>query len=99
MAHFAQINQQNIVTNVIVADQDFINTQEGIWVETFTDGTRKNFAGIGYTYDAVRDAFIPPHAFLSWTLNEETCQWEAPVPRPEGWYTWDEATKQWTKIN
>ena len=59
---------------------------------------RKNYAGIGYTYDDQRDAFIPPQPFPSWTLNEETCVWDAPTPMPTGGlYYWDEATTSWTQ--
>lgn len=61
---------------------------------------RKNYAGIGYTYDSLLDAFIPPKPYNSWLLNESTCLWEAPVPKPEdGFYDWDEANQQWIKIN
>lgn len=79
----------------------------GRWVKTSyntiagkhtQDGTpfRKNFAGVGYTYDEARDAFIPPKPFDSWILNEQTCLWEAPVPKPEGlWWVWDETIKNW----
>ena len=80
----------------------------GTWVKTSyntykgihkLNGTpfRKNYAGIGCTYDEVRDAFIPPKPYASWTLNEETCQWEAPVAQPEevGPYLWNEATTTW----
>lgn len=56
---------------------------------------RKNYAGIGFTYDEQRDAFIPPRPFPSWNLNEETCQWESPVPIPEGFCVWSEANRQW----
>ena len=60
---------------------------------------RKNYAGIGYTFDAVRDAFIPPKPYPSWTLNEQTCLWEPPVPMPsEGMYQWDEATTSWVEV-
>ena len=62
---------------------------------------RKNFAGIGYTYDAQRDAFIPPQPFQSWTLNEQTCLWDAPVPYPDDDtkpYLWDEATVSWIEV-
>jgi hypothetical protein len=67
------------------------------WVQTSFNGTiRKNYAGIGYTYDRVRDAFIPPQPYASWVLNEDTCQWSAPVAMPtEGNYTWDESTHNW----
>ena len=75
------------------------NTVGGVHTQ---DGTpfRKNYAGIGYTYDAKRDAFIPPQPYNSWTLNEETCLWEPPVPCPsdEQAYTWDEETTQWVVI-
>jgi len=61
---------------------------------------RKNFAGIGFTYDSERDAFIPPKPYSSWVLNEQSCQWEAPVPRPtEGLYKWDEESVQWVEIS
>ncbi len=62
---------------------------------------RKNYAGIGFTYDAARDAFIPPKPFDSWLLNEDTCQWEAPVPHPadEELYSWNEELQQWEKVN
>ena len=68
-----------------------------IWKQSFKDGTRKNQAGIGYTYDENRDAFIPPKPFNSWTLNETTCQWEAPVAYPDDGkkYEWNESTQQW----
>jgi hypothetical protein len=60
---------------------------------------RKNYAGIGFTYDEDRDAFIPPQPFNSWVLNEDTCLWDAPVPMPEeGMYTWDEETGTWTEL-
>ena len=61
---------------------------------------RKNYAGIGYTYDAQRDAFIPPKAFESWSLNEDTCLWEPPVAMPDDGkiYTWDEATTSWVEV-
>jgi hypothetical protein len=60
---------------------------------------RKNYAGIGYTYDEERDAFIPPKPFESWVLNEDTCLWDAPVPMPEdGMYTWDEETTSWIEV-
>jgi len=61
---------------------------------------RKNYAGIGYKFDAARDAFIPPQPWPSWTLNENTCLWEPPVPYPDdgGIYTWDEATQSWSPV-
>jgi hypothetical protein len=69
----------------------------GTWKQTSYNGNfRKNYAGIGYTYNADIDAFVPPKPFASWVLNNETAQWEAPVPMPEeGMWTWDEATTSW----
>jgi hypothetical protein len=70
------------------------------WVQTSYNGTiRKNYAGIGYTYDRVRDAFIAPQPFASWTLDEDTCQWSAPVAMPtdDKIYVWDEATTNWVE--
>jgi hypothetical protein len=114
MGHFAKVNN-GIVEQVIVAEQEFFNTfvdtSPGQWIQTSYNthagvhangGTplRKNFAGIGYTYDAGRDAFIPPKPYASWTLNESTCQWDCPIPYPndDKRYTWDEATTSWTLI-
>jgi len=100
MSHFAKINN-NIVTDVIVAEKDFINSglvgDEFLWVQTSYNGNfRKNYAGVGYEYDKARDAFIPPQPYASWVLVEETCQWEAPVAMPiDGNYNWDEATLSW----
>jgi hypothetical protein len=106
MSHFAKIDDNNIVTQVIVAEKSFINTgilgDEFLWIQTSYNGNfRKNYAGIGYTYDAARDAFIPPQPYPSWTLNEDTCQWESPVPYPtdDKMYEWDEATTNWKEIN
>lgn len=116
MSHFAQLDENNIVTRVIAIEQDLIDT--GLWgdpssfVQTSYNtlagqhrlgGTplRKNFAGIGYTYDSVRDAFIPPKPpYESWTLNEDTCQWDSPVPYPNDNkdYSWDEVTLSWIEI-
>jgi hypothetical protein len=82
---------------------DFLTSLHGhaLWKQTSYNGNiRKNYAGIGYTYDAGRDAFIPPKPYVSWTLNETTCQWEAPVAYPTDGkrYTWDEATTSWVEI-
>ena len=98
MSHFAKINNK-IVEKVIVAEQNFIDTQEGIWVQTsYNNSFRKNYAGIGHTYDETRDAFYAPQPYPSWTLNETTCQWEAPTPYPDdGRYTWNENTLSWDK--
>ena len=102
MSHFAKIDINNMVTEVIVAEQDFINSglvgDSFNWVQTSYNGNfRKNYAGIGYTYDSTRDAFIAPQPFNSWALNEDTCQWEAPTPYPDDdkMYTWDEDITNW----
>ncbi len=106
MAHFAKVNDANIVTEVLVTNNNFPNegydwlveTFGGRWVQTsYNARIRKNFAGIGYYYDEARDAFIPPKPYESWKLNEETCQWEAPVAYPDGenLYTWNEETQEW----
>lgn len=108
MAHFAKVSN-GIVTQVIVAEQDFIDTGAlgNGWIQTSynTHGgvhanggipLRKNYAGIGFTYDEGRNAFIPPQPYASWTLNEDTCLWNAPIPMPtNGDYTWDESTTSW----
>ena len=83
---------------------DFLTNLHGwaIWKQTsYNNNIRKNFAGIGYTYDEDRDAFIPPKPFTSWILNEETCQWEAPVvyPNDGNLYNWNEETQQWDVDN
>jgi len=158
MSHFAKVDENNIVIQVIVAEQEYIDTLpdsekekyiqtsynthggkhykpssvgEGdnvicendsdsvgerillengsyLWNEEYTpsrdedDGIplRKNFAGRGFTYDSGRDAFIPPKPYSSWTLNEETCLWEAPIPEPDpkGGHVWNEITKSWDEL-
>jgi hypothetical protein len=101
MSHFAKL-ENNIVTQVIVAEQDFINSgavgDSFLWVQTSYNGNfRKNYAGIGYTYDRARDAFIPPKPFDSWILNEDTCLWDAPTPMPDDGqkYIWNEENTNW----
>lgn len=105
MAHFAEIDGSNIVQRVIVvpdAEEDngaewCANLLGGTWIQTSYNGRiRKNYAGVGYTYDTQRDAFIAPKPFPSWVLNEATCRWEAPIPMPsgQGWY-WDEDAGEW----
>lgn len=72
------------------------------WKQTSYNGNfRKNYAGVGYTYDSVLDAFVPPKPFPSWLLNTNTCQWVPPTPYPSdgNMYTWDEATQSWVKVN
>lgn len=108
MAHYAKIDENNIVTEVIVADEDYVNTLEGTWIQTSYNtqggehtlgGTplRKNFAGVGYTYDENRDAFIPQKGYASWILNDGTCLWEPPVSYPTDGkrYRWNEDTISW----
>ena len=115
MSHFAEVDSTNIVLRVIVAELDFINSgavgDPAHWIQTSYNthggvhalgGTplRKNYAGIGYTYDVSRDAFIPPKPFASWVLNETTANWDAPVPMPTDgkMYRWDESTIQWVVV-
>jgi hypothetical protein len=122
MAHYAIINSQNIVTEVIVGKDETDTTLN--WEQHYaefrpgmicrrtsyntsggvhrTGGTpyRKNYAGIGYTWDPTRDAFIPPKPYPSWSLNEQTCLWNPPVAMPidDNKYYWDEATTSWVKV-
>jgi hypothetical protein len=113
MSHFAQINQNSIVTQVIVAEQDFIDStvvgDPSTWIQTSYNtfggqhklgGTplRKNYAGIGYYYESELDAFIAPKPFESWILNTDTCLWEAPIAKPEGMYYWNETELNWVEI-
>lgn len=113
MAHFAKVVDGK-VSQVIVAEPEFfetfVDTSPGEWIQTSynthggvhtTGGTplRKNYAGIGFTYDRTRDAFIPPQPYASWVLDEETALWNAPVAYPEDGkiYTWNEATTSWVE--
>ena len=115
MSHFAQIDENNIVTQVLVIEQDVVDSglfgNPSTWIQTSYNthggvhaqgGTplRKNYAGIGYTYDSTRDAFIPPKPFNSWILNETTCLYEAPTIMPDDGkiYNWDEETLSWIEI-
>ena len=105
MAHFAKINKTNIVTDVIVAEQDFINSgkvgDSFLWIQTSYNGSfRKNYAGIGFQYDKTRDAFIAPKPFNSWLLNETTCRWEAPTAYPTDGerYIWNETAATWDLV-
>jgi len=121
MAHYAFLDQNNVVTEVIpgknegeddidweqyygefrgqVCKRTSYNTIGGVHINGGTP-YRKNYAGIGYTYDAQRDAFIPPKPFASWVLNEETCLWEAPVAMPTDgqMYSWNETTQAWVEV-
>jgi len=117
MAHFAELNENNQVINVIVVSNNDCLDSSGKeselvgvafcksllgentrWVQTsYNASFRKNYAGLGYTYDSVRDAFIPPSPYGSWVLVEETCQWTAPVPNPDDGqrYYWNEDIQNW----
>jgi hypothetical protein len=104
MSHFAKLDN-NVVTEVIVAEQDFINSgavgDSFLWVQTSYNGNfRKNYAAVGDTYDKSKDAFIAPQPYPSWTLNEATCQWAAPTAYPDdgNQYEWNEETTNWTEI-
>ena len=119
MAHFAQIDSNNIVLRVVVVDNKDTSDASGVekeyigaaflesllggtWVQTSYNGNiRKNYAGIGFTYDSTRDAFIPPQPYPSWTMSEETCLWSAPTPMPtdDKRYSWDEPTLAWVEID
>jgi len=121
MAHFAQLDSNNIVTQVLVVNNSEILDDNNVeqeslgvtflqgllgsdttWKQTSYSGNiRKNYAGIGYTYDSSRDAFIPPQPYASWVLNETTCLWEAPVPYPtdDNFYDWNETDQQWDQVD
>jgi hypothetical protein len=106
MSYFAELDENNVVIRVLVGDDNlpnegldwFTENLGGTWMQTsFTGQIRKNFAGIGYSYDPERDAFIPRKPFNSWILNEETCVWMAPsqYPSDELTYSWNEGTTNW----
>jgi hypothetical protein len=114
MAHYAKV-ENTLVTQVIVAEPEFFDTfvdsSPGEWIKTsyntsggvHSDGgiaLRKNYAGVGFTYDSVRDAFIPPQPYPSWVFNETSCIYEAPVPYPTDdlMYSWDEETTNWKEV-
>jgi hypothetical protein len=114
MAHFAKVNGGLVEQVVVVHNNDAPDEAAGIafllslfgpiapaaWVQTSYNGSvRKNFAGVGFTYDAGRDAFIPPKPFPSWLLDEATCRWQAPVAMPEsgGPWQWDEGAGEWVQ--
>jgi hypothetical protein len=113
MAHYAFLDSNNVVTEVITG-VDETELIEGLDTETwygnfrgqvckrtsYNGNIRKNYAAIGYTYDATRDAFIAPKPFNSWTLDEDTCQWQAPTPYPTDGklYAWFEPNKQWIEV-
>jgi len=107
MAHWAEIDENNIVLRVTVGDNNdpdegyqwLLDNLGGTWIKTSYNGNiRKRYAGTGYFYDEERDVFIAPQPFTSWILNEETTDWEAPTPMPDDgkFYYWDEASLRWT---
>ena len=118
MAHFAQLDSNNVVTQVIVvgnkdtADANGVEKEHigaafceklfgGNWKQTSYNGSiRKNYAGVGYTYNVSLDAFVPPKPYASWVLNNDTAQWDAPTPMPtdDKKYSWDEATTSWVEM-
>jgi len=120
MGHFAKLNDANVVTDVIVVNNETLNNlpfpeSEPVGVAFLTEWSggytnwkqtsysasfRKNFAGVGFTYDLVLDAFISPKPFPSWLLNTTTCQWQAPIPYPTDGktYYWNEDTQQWVEF-
>lgn len=128
MAHWAELDANNVVTRVLVGDNNdpagdegyqwLLDNLGGTWVKTSYNavggkrrnpetgemteeaGFRKNYAGIGYTFDAGRDAFIPPKPFNSWVLNEDTCLWDAPTPYPADgkMYRWVEEDLNWQEV-
>jgi len=118
MAHYAELDEKNIVLRVIVGVDEpydgeaiYAQTTETVWKKTsyntlggvhLLGGTpfRKNYAGIGFTYDAQRDAFIAPKPYASWSINEQTCQWDPPIqyPSDDKRYVWDEQTISWKEI-
>ena len=119
MSHFAEINNDGIVQNVIVAEQDFIDSgavgDSSNWIQTSYNtrggvhyapnsnepdsgiALRKNYAGVGFIYDSIRNAFYSPQPYPSWLLDDDTCQWNAPTPMPDDGkrYNWDESTTSW----
>ena len=114
MAHYAFLDENNIVTEVITGrneteivngisdwEQYYENLRNQVCKRTsYNNNIRKNYAGIGYTYDETRDAFIPPKPYPSWVLNEDSCVWEAPVPYPDETkpYKWDEDNQEWVEV-
>ena len=119
MAHFAELDENNIVKRVIVVDDEVITKDgkedeaigvkylqdlfgdSGVWKRTYKNREhRKNYAGHDYAYDETLDGFIPPKIYPSWNINEDTCRWDAPTPKPDDdkYYSWDEDTTSWVEI-
>ena len=108
MAHWAELDENNLVVRVTVGNNDepdegyqwLLDNLGGTWVQTSYNGNiRYNYAGISYTYDEDRDAFIPPQPYASWVLDEDTCLWVAPIAYPaEGVHVWDEEAGDWVEV-
>lgn len=120
MAHFAQLDENNVVLQVIVVSNDELIAPDGseselkgiefcqslfgadtVWKQTsYNKKFRKNYAGLGFTYDAGLDAFVPPSPYPSWLLNTDTAQWDPPIPYPTdgGKYKWDESSQSWVPV-
>ena len=104
MSHFAKIDKDNIVTEIVVTEQDFINSgkvgDSFLWVQTsYNNSFRKQYAGIGYTYDKANDVFIKPKPYASWTLDDNH-DWQPPTAMPDDGkeYDWDEDKKTWNEL-
>ncbi len=108
MAHWAEIDEDNVVIRVLVGSNDepdegyqwLIDNLGGTWIKTsYNNNIRKNFAGIGFFYDEERDAFISPKPFESWILDEETCKWKSPIEKPSDKMTdWNEELQTWIDV-
>ena len=113
MASFLRLNENNVVIQAVALDDSMATTEDdgisflkslhgirGDWIQTYKDGTRKNYGGLGYRYDETKDAFIASQPYPSWVLNDTTCRWEAPTAYPDDdkMYTWDEGNTEWKEI-
>ena len=109
MSHWAELDDDNVVVRILVGDNNDPNGDEcyqwlidnlgGRWIQTsYNNNFRVRYAGIGYFYDETKDAFIPPKSFESWVFDDVSCDWVAPLPRPqEGLWQWDEETVAWVE--
>jgi hypothetical protein len=116
MAHFAEIDENNVVLRVVVVNNSDIQDESGneneilgrnfcvnlfggSWIQTsYNKAIRKSYAGIGYTYNPIKDVFIMPQPYSSWALDENS-DWQAPIPEPDdGYWSWDEDNQQWVEI-
>jgi hypothetical protein len=108
MSHWAEIDENNVVVRVVVGDNNdpvgdegyqwLIDNLGGTWIKTsYNNRIRKQYAGIGFTYDLVADVFIAPQPYPSWSIDDNF-DWQAPTPKPEGFYFWDETNLEWVEI-